>query len=72
MQLEKTFTDSKTVSGIRYNPKDQIMTVTYVTGKSYNYFNVPESIFELALQAESIGTFLNHNIKGVYEYELIN
>ncbi|HTJ52591.1 MAG TPA: KTSC domain-containing protein [Cyclobacteriaceae bacterium] len=72
MQLEKTFTDSKTVSGIRYNPETKVLSITYVTGKTYDYADVPERVVDHAMNAESIGKFVNTYIKEEYKYKLVN
>ena len=72
MQLEKTFTDSRTVSELRYNPDTKVLSITFVTGKTYDYSDVPERVVDQAMSAESIGSFVNNNIKGEYKYKLVN
>lgn len=72
MQTEKTFTDSKTISIIKYDTKTKVLTITYVTNKTYDYANVSSSMWEYMLKAESIGKFVNENIKGHYQYKLVN
>ena len=70
--MEKTFTDSKTISGLRYSETTKILIITFTTGKEYAYANVPLSVVEEALKAESIGSYVAKNIRNSYEYKLLN
>lgn len=72
IQTEKTFTDSKTISTIKYEQKTKVLTITYTTQKTYDYAKVPEQIWSGCLVAESIGKFVNEHIKGQYQYKLVN
>jgi len=73
MPNEKVFIDSKTISAIRYNDKKEILTITFVTKKTYDYAKVPRHVFDAMLEEkESIGSFVNKYIKGVYPYKLAN
>lgn len=71
MENKKTFTNSSQVSQINYVPDEKIMGVTFLTGKRYQYFDVPKEVFERAKSAESIGKFLNSEVKNKYEYRQI-
>lgn len=48
------------------------MTIKYVTGATYDYDGVPLSVWNEALDAESIGSFVNNNIKGIFDYKKVN
>lgn len=72
MQTTKAFTESKTISFAKYDNKTKVLTITYVTNKTYDYDNVPASIWDALLKAESVGSFVNEKIKGHYQYKLIN
>ncbi len=41
------------------------------TGDIYVYYDVPKETYTELLNAESIGSYFNSNIKGVYEYERV-
>lgn len=45
---------------------DVDLGITFDNGYSYRYANVPRAVVEQLLAAESRGTFLNQNVKGVY------
>jgi hypothetical protein len=53
---------------IEYNPDTRAMTVTFKGGKRYNYNGVPPAIWDQAVNASSIGSYLSSNIKGIYPF----
>lgn len=68
---KKQFTNSSQVSAIEYFPTDKRLEVLYVQGKRYTYAEVPQEVWEAALKAESIGKFLNSEVKGKFQYRQI-
>jgi hypothetical protein len=52
--------------------EDDILEVTFLSGSTYEYYDVPEEVFEEMLDASSKGQYLARNIKGVYSYNKIN
>lgn len=62
--------DSSNISAIGYEDGD--LYVTFLkNGDTYRYFDVPEHVFADMKRASSIGRFLENEIKGVYDYELV-
>ena len=45
-----------------------VMEVLFHSGAGYQYFDVPQVLFQEMLQSDSIGGFLNEHIKGNYRY----
>jgi hypothetical protein len=43
----------------------------FKTDKVYQYFDVPESIYEGALAAESVGKYVNQHVKKTFQYKQI-
>jgi len=68
----KEFTNSSQVKNICYNESTKEMDVLFVAGKKYRYSDVPKYVWESALAAESIGKFINSEIKNKYQYTLIS
>lgn len=60
--------ESSNISGFDYNKTTQILTVEYKSGGRYNYYDVPEVVFERMKAASSKGQFLAQNIKNIYRY----
>jgi len=66
--LEWIFVTSSNVAAIAYNRDDQILWVEFKAGNRYQYFDVPEHIFENCLSAGSVGGYFNANIKNQFRY----
>lgn len=52
-----------------YNPEQMILTVMFVSGKVYDYFQVPQNVFENFRSSFSKGNFLNRFIKGRFNFQ---
>ena len=55
-----------------YNEKTQTLTITYVGGKSYNYFGITKTVFEDYIHADSKGAFVNSSIKPHYRVDSVD
>lgn len=69
MITHKETPSSSQVRVIEY--KEGHMEVTFNSGAKYRYYNVPKEVWMAAVNAESIGKFLNSEIKNKYKYEKI-
>lgn len=49
-----------------YNPDEEWLDVTFVSGLEYRYHDVPEAIFVRLQQAFSKGRFFNTHIRDEY------
>ncbi|MET0356188.1 MAG: KTSC domain-containing protein [Cellvibrio sp.] len=69
-ELKKTFTDeqSSQIREFEYLPETGDLCIMFKGGARYLYHEVPHSVFDDGLAAESIGKFFYANIKGKYEY----
>jgi hypothetical protein len=54
---------SSAVRAVRYDPAEQRLDVRYSHGEEFEYGQVPRSKFRALLDAASIGTFVNQEIK---------
>ncbi|MBW8362694.1 MAG: KTSC domain-containing protein [Kaistella sp.] len=52
-----------------YHPEQEILTIIYVSGSVYDYFEVPQVVFDEFRAAYSKGVFLHKNIKPFYRYQ---
>jgi hypothetical protein len=59
---------SSNVAAVGYDPNTQTLQVEFNSGSIYQYFDVPQTIYEALISAESVGKFLNAQIKGYYRY----
>ena len=63
---------SEAVRSIGYDESEWVLQVRFNNGKVYNYFRVPPHEFDALRGAESIGAYLNRDIKPYYEYEEVD
>lgn len=65
---EMIYVDSSNIEAIGYDDGAQELHVRFLSGTSYIYHDVPRQIFDDLMQAPSKGSFLNREVKGVYQY----
>lgn len=51
--------------------KNKSLTIVFRTGSIYTYDKVPEKVWIAMQTAKSVGTFLNTEVKGKYEFKQI-
>lgn len=66
--MEMTNVNSSSVAAVGYDESSQTLQVEFNRGTTYQYFDVPEQIFEGLVQADSVGAYLNEQVKGIYRY----
>lgn len=65
---EMIFVDSSNIEAIGYDEDNQELHVRFLSGACYIYNGVPRQIFDDLMEAPSKGSFLNRQIKVVYQY----
>lgn len=60
--------NSSNIERFKYDAISQVLAVEFKNGGVYNYFDVPESVFEEMKNAGSRGQYLAQRIKGAYRY----
>jgi hypothetical protein len=56
--------ESSSIDSIGYEKK--VLEVRFRNGGLYQYFDVPEQLLALLMQADSKGRFFNQHIRGAY------
>lgn len=69
--MEMIRVDSTNVAAVGYDSGSSILQVEFNNGTLYQYFDVPEHIFEGLRDAASVGGYLAANIKGNYRYSKV-
>jgi hypothetical protein len=62
---------STVISTLNYNIEDQTLTIAYVSGQTYIYSNVPESVFKELKASRVKGRYLRFFIKDKYPFKRI-
>ena len=65
---EMIYVDSSNVESIGYDDEKQELHVRFLSGGYYIYHEVPRQIFDDLMNAPSKGSFLNREMKGVYQF----
>jgi len=60
--MRRTPVTSSNIRSIGYDPQSGTLEVEFNSGDIYQYFDVPESIYQGLVRAASPGRFLNINI----------
>jgi lysyl-tRNA synthetase class 2 len=63
---------STLMTSIRYDNKTRALDVTFMSGETYRYSNVPRDIYVALLDAESKGEFFNNHVKGVFHFAKVD
>ncbi|MBG9993437.1 KTSC domain-containing protein [Pseudoalteromonas sp. NZS127_1] len=63
--------DSSNVAAVGYDEESTTLQVEFNNGSAYQYFDVPEHLFNGLRDADSVGGFLAANIKGSYRYSKV-
>ena len=62
---------SSNVGAIGYDSGSQTLEVEFHSGSVYQYYGVPDNLYEQIMQAPSKGIFLNMYIKNSYPYSRV-
>ena len=65
---EMVYVDSSNIESIGYEDDTQELHVQFLSGGYYIYHGVPRQIFDGLMSAPSKGSFLNREIKRVYQF----
>ncbi len=70
--MQRTSVTSTNISSIGYDPQLATLEVEFASGDVYQYFDVPEHLFQQFLHASSHGQFLNDHIRYNYRYQKVS
>lgn len=68
--MNRQFSSTNIAAG-SYNDVTQELTITFVDGGVYKYFDVPYDVWLGLEQASSVGSYFHANIKSGFAYERI-
>lgn len=66
--MDRQLVTSSNLASVGYDATAETLEVEFKSGLIYQYYNVPQIMFDQLLQAPSVGTFFNANIKNVYAW----
>ena len=66
--MQREPVNSSNLAEIGYDEPTHTLEVYFKSGRIYQYFDVPERIYNELKRANSPGGYLNREIKGQYRY----
>lgn len=66
--MEMQFVDSSNIERIGYDLTSSTLRIEFKSNRTYDYYSVPENVFNELKHATSIGRYHATNIKNVYSY----
>ncbi len=67
-QRETGAVHSSAIAGLGYNERQNRLMITFVTGKTYAYYNVSPQAYRNFYNADSKGRYFNQHIRNGYAY----
>ena len=62
---------SSNIESIGYDLDSSILEISFLNSGIYQYYNVPEIIYDGIMSAGSKGSYFHQNVKGKYQYKKI-
>ena len=70
--MERQYVSSSNIASIGYDASDMILEVAFLNGAIYQYYDVPQSVYDGLMSASSHGSYLDAYVKkGGYRYSKI-
>jgi len=66
--MDRVAVSSSSIASVGYDPETLTLEIEFSSGLIYQYFDVPEQVYNDLRNAGSPGGYLASNIKGVYRY----
>jgi len=64
--MKRTTVDSSMISSVGYDEAEKILEAQFTSGKVYQYYDVPKSVFDELMEASSVGRYFRGNVLGCY------
>ncbi len=69
--MNRNHVESSNIESIGYDSKSQTLEIEFLNGSIYQYFDVPQQIYDGLTNTDSHGKYLAANIKGYYRYSKV-
>jgi hypothetical protein len=66
--MEKQEVESSVIHAVGHT---RVLEIEFESGRVYQYFDVPQDIYDSMLQSDSKGRYFNQHIRGKYPYQEI-
>lgn len=69
--MDRESVSSSNIASIGYDESSETLEIEFLNGGLYQYFDVPQRVYEELIAADSHGKYLAANIKGTYRYSKV-
>ncbi|MCP9750121.1 KTSC domain-containing protein [Ferruginibacter sp. HRS2-29] len=69
--MDRTSVTSSNIASIGYDENSSTLEIEFLNGSIYQYFDVPQAVYEELMRAPSHGSYLATNIKGNYRFSRV-
>lgn len=69
--MKRKSVESSNLASIGYDVAKQILEIEFNHGGVYQYFNVPQEVYDELMDADSHGKYFVANIKSHYRYSKV-
>lgn len=69
--MERVSVSSSNLVSVGYDVDTMTLEVEFNGGGIYQYYDVPEYVYQELMSAASIGSYLHHNVKSSFSYAKI-
>lgn len=64
--MERQDVDSSSLASVGYSPESETLEIEFKNQTIYEYYNVPQVIYDQLIAASSVGVYFNANIRNVF------
>lgn len=69
--MERISVSSSNIASVGHDASSQTLEVEFLDGSIYEYYVVPEHVYQELISASSVGSYLARHVKKVYGYSRI-
>lgn len=69
--MERDSVESSNIASIGYDASSETLEVEFINSGVYQYYNVPEHVYNGFMEAPSKGQYLHLHIKNSYPYSRV-
>lgn len=66
--VDRQEVESSVISAVGHT---RVLEIVFESGRVYQYYDVPESVFDAILKSDSKGRYFNQHIRGKFPYQEI-
>ena len=69
--MERVSVSSSNIASVGHDVPSQVLEVEFLNGAVYEYYDVPEHVYQELTTASSVGSYFAQRVKNVYGFSRI-